>query len=449
MRWKLPLLFFSILLAVSACTTKEGFQSNNLSYIYNPTQLALRPYFVIYHKNDTLTEVHYRIESSDLLYVRNATTGMYESEGRLDFSLVPSFEETNVLDSGTVKISDSEVEIPTKTIVGQLNLKMPKDSEGKEYVLRVKMLDVNRKIDFENFIRIDKTSEFGSQYFKLTDTAGHLLFTNHIAKGAPFQVKYAKADNYPLYISYYERDFPLALPPYSSDADNSFELEPDTTFLVNGSRKMSFVRKGFYHLRLDTTQWQGVTVYNFYDQFPYVATRQQMVDPLRYLTTRREYDALMEAKADPQERQKWIDNFWLDRAGSAERSRVLVREYYDRVIQSNLYFTSYLEGWKTDRGIIYTIYGPPNKVYRSSVGEAWVYGDEASPMSYYFNFVRVSNPFTQNDYALERYPTYRYGWGQAIESWRSGHVYNSKDIKREQDQQQQSRYNRQRPPYWY
>ena len=110
--------------------------------------------------------------------------------------------------------------------------------------------------------------------------------------------------------------------------------------------------------------------------------------------------------------------------------------------------TRFKEGWKTDRGIIYTIYGAPDKVYRSSSGETWVYGDENSNLSYLFNFGRVNNPFSAEDYALDRSGTYRYGWGQAIESWRNGHVYNSRDIKQEQNEQEQNRY-RQRPPYWY
>ena len=116
MRWKLPLLLFSALLALTACDTKQGFQANDLSYVYNPSQLALRPHFVIFHKNDEITEVDYRIECSDLLYVRNSSTGQYESEARLDYSLVKSFEETTILDSGTVIIKDASDDIPNKVM---------------------------------------------------------------------------------------------------------------------------------------------------------------------------------------------------------------------------------------------------------------------------------------------------------------------------------------------
>ncbi|MDZ7846208.1 MAG: GWxTD domain-containing protein [Owenweeksia sp.] len=104
----------------------------------------------------------------------------------------------------------------------------------------------------------------------------------------------------------------------------------------------------------------------------------------------------------------------------------IARSFLQRVQEANILFSSYLEGWKSDRGIIYVIYGPPSRVYRSTSGESWVYGDESSALSYHFNFLRVGNPFTDNDYSLERSSTYRYGWGQAIESWRNGHIYNSK-----------------------
>ena len=179
-----------------------------------------------------------------------------------------------------------------------------------------------------------------------------------------------------------------------------------------------------------------------------MAKRTHLGPPLRYLTTRREYDELSEAFNNPPELKKLADEFWLNRSGSVERSKILLQAYYNRVQEANIFFSSYLEGWKTDRGIIYVIYGPPNRVFRSSEGENWIYGDQNSSLSYYFTFTKVNNPFSDNDYAMERLNSYRYGWGQAIEAWRNGHIYNSKDIKREQDEQQQSQY-RQGPTYWY
>ena len=59
--------------------------------------------------------------------------------------------------------------------------------------------------------------------------------------------------------------------------------------------------------------------------------------------------------------------------GNIDKARELIRIYYTRILYSNYYFTSYKEGWRTERGMIYTIYGPPDKVYKTSDGESWGY----------------------------------------------------------------------------
>ena len=68
-----------------------------------------------------------------------------------------------------------------------------------------------------------------------------------------------------------------------------------------------------------------------------------------------------------------IDNFWLKTSGSTERARELIKIYYNRVKYANEYFTSDREGWKTDRGMIYVLFGPPAKLYKSDNEEKWVY----------------------------------------------------------------------------
>lgn len=439
--------FLLLLLITSACTTRKGFQANNINYIYNTRDLALRPHFKIYHLSDSTTRIFYRLNSNDLLYMREAEDEPYKANFTLSYNLVPSFEITTILDSSKFSFKDEEMQPPQKALMGFFDINT-KATDDKNYVLHITMVDQNRQISFENFLRLDKTQIFSGQNFLLTDTSGNVLYKNHVPKNIPFRLKHNGVIPPKFFVSYYKRKFPIALPPYSSSSPESFELDPDTTFLVDSSQPIKFKENGFYHFRLDTSAWPGFTVYSFYDEFPYIAKRNHLGPPLRYLTTKREYEKIQSAKGQPANTKGAADEFWLDRAGSVERSKILVEAYYSRVQEANTFFSSYIEGWKTDRGIIYVLYGPPDKVYRSSAGEAWIYGEETSSLSYYFNFLKVSNPFSDNDYSLNRLNNYRYGWGQAIESWRNGRIYNSKDIKREQDESDQNSY-RQRLPYRY
>ena len=152
-----------------------------------------------------------------------------------------------------------------------------------------------------------------------------------------------------------------------------------------------------------------------------------MAHPLRYISTQKEYEELAqhEKAADF---QKAVDSFWLKAAGSIERGQELVAGYYGRVQLANERFSSYVEGWKTDRGIIYTIYGPPSEVYRNDKGETWVYGSSSSMLSYTFNFIHVSNPFTDNDYALNRLSEYHW-LGKSRKRLAKWKVYGIKDIE--------------------
>lgn len=441
------ILIIFFLTAFWGCTTSKGYQTSDVSYAYKANELAPRPEFVVHHINEVLTQVHYRINSQDLLYMRSSEDNRYRSDFSIRYELIPSFEDISILDSGYIHVEDISDSPPLKALVGKFDLNTDHGAMNR-FVLRLVMTDNNRQVEFQNFIRIDKVSRLSANYFLLTDTIGNVIFKNHIATRTPFRLSYSggRADKY--YVSYYSRNFPVALPPYSSANDDSFELKPDTTFEVPAGQPLAFDDRGFYHFRIDTSGWDGFTVYSFYDEFPFIAKTWHLAPPLRYLTTKKEYDNLMELIDDPKKLKLAVDDFWLNRTGSVERSRVMVEAFYRRVQEANIYFSSYLEGWKSDRGIIYIVYGPPNKVYRSSAGESWIYGDENSSLSYYFNFVRVKNPFTDNDFALNRMPAYRYGWGQAIESWRNGHIYNSKDIEKEQNEQDQNWYH-QRPTYWY
>lgn len=437
-----------LILALASCSSKKGFQASDVAYAYNTKDLAPRPEFVVQHLSEDRSRVYYRISSTDLLYMREPDQNTYQANFNIHFSLVPSFEITNPLDSGIIKIKDEAESPPQKALTGYFDINTSTKTEDRNYVLKLEMIDENRQVQFDNFIRLDKSSDYVSGNFLMTDTAGNVIYKNHIPKNTPFLLDYSARPVVDYWVSFYNRDFPLALPPYSSAADETFDLKPDSTFRVRADQPIELSKNGFYHFRIDTSSWEGFTVYSFYDQFPFVAQRKQLGPPLRYLTTKREYEEITSAMGDPAELKKVVDEFWLDRTGSVERSKILLAAYYNRVQEANVFFSSYIEGWKTDRGIIYVIYGPPNRVFRSTAGEAWVYGDETSSLSYYFNFVKVSNPFTDNDYSLDRMNNYRYGWGQAIEAWRNGHIYNSKDIKREQDEQEQSLY-RQGPPYWY
>ena len=119
-----------------------------------------------------------------------------------------------------------------------------------------------------------------------------------------------------------------------------------------------------------------------------------------------------------------LDEFWFDKTEDLERSRELIRIYYNRAFFANLYFTSYKEGWKTDRGMIYIVYGPPNIVYKTDIDEKWIYlGKRKTAIMEYTFLKEENNPFTNDNYQLNRGVGAATYWGRAMEAWRNGETF--------------------------
>ena len=193
---------------------------------------------------------------------------------------------------------------------------------------------------------------------------------------------------------------------------------------------MMFPREGIYLCSIGRKINDGFTFLNLGTSFPGMTTPEAMIEPLAYLASEDEVAAL---KSDPKPKMA-LDEFWIKCGGNIDKARELIRIYYTRVLYSNYYFTSYKEGWRSERGMIYIIYGPPDKVYKSSEGENWGYKKPVVKSSWggrynvesddylFFNFKKKENIFSDNDYYLSRSETPTY-WDKAIASWRKGIVF--------------------------
>ncbi len=78
---------------------------------------------------------------------------------------------------------------------------------------------------------------------------------------------------------------------------------------------------------------------------------------------------------------------------------------------------------KNVEDLIYLVYGEPDKIYKTAQEERWIYGEERNALSITFRFIKVDNPFTENDYRLSREDYYKPSWYRSIEAWRNGRIY--------------------------
>lgn len=90
-----------------------------------------------------------------------------------------------------------------------------------------------------------------------------------------------------------------------------------------------------------------------------------MVEDVPYIITDEERAAANKLTTD-QQRDDFITTFWERRnPNPGSRENAFKEEHYGRIAYANEHFTANAPGWKTDRGRIHIIYGPPNSVESS------------------------------------------------------------------------------------
>jgi GWxTD domain-containing protein len=412
--------YLTILLIIASCATSRKTSSSSQNNAYRRDANVMHPQFEVFHINDTISELHFNIHSKELLYMRPDGINFY-SNVLISYCLLPTYDSKEVVDSSSVRLIDLNNENEDKYLLGKIKIKA---RSAHTYFLRITVADLNRNTDVTKIIAIEKDNDLNRQNFlvksKPTDAP---LFRNYLKKNEEITINYKAKIAVSLFVRYYNRDFPIAAPPFSVFDPKPFQYKQDSAFTLqlsaDGIVNFTPLKKGFYHFQIDTSRREGLTLFCFSDAFPEVKKAEDMVAPLRFITTQQEYEQIRTSV----NKKNAIEKFWLSCTGNQNRAKEMIRKYYNRVQDANQYFTSYIEGWKTDRGMVYLIYGSPNVINKSSNSETWIYGEENNINSLSYTFSKVNNPFTSNDYTLERSEVYRQLWYTAVDIWRQGRTY--------------------------
>ena len=96
-------------------------------------------------------------------------------------------------------------------------------------------------------------------------------------------------------------------------------------------------------------------------------------EEVRWIITDEEREAFKLLTND-EEREKFVEGFWNRRDPTPDTVENEFRDqYYQRVMYANERFSSGIPGWKTDRGRIYIVYGPPDEVESHPSGGTYDY----------------------------------------------------------------------------
>jgi len=397
---------------LSSCSGLNKLSLYNLSGQYDNTLFTEIP-STYFNTQDEEAAVYVSVFMNDLVVGHDEELARDYRKGILSYQLFDNYESKQILASDSILILDSNLTV-LDTIM-EIRVQYP--GRGK-YILKLELTDLNRVDVVREFLVLDNSQPSGSGDFLIKNDLDKIMFTNVLGRNEPFFFQLADSLAERVFVRYYNRDFPLALPPFLEETETNFDYNADSVFSIGVRDGMTdeidLQKQGFYHYQTDTNDRGGFTVFRFVDGFPNVVTTDQMLQPLRYITTSSEFSEMEEAI----DVKLAIDNFWLSISGNPARARAMIQKYYGRVVDANRYFTSYIEGWKTDRGIIYIVYGPPRIVYRGKGVEEWLYGEKGNKNSIRLRFVKVINPFTENDYSLIKSPAYKEKWYNMVNNWR-------------------------------
>src|SRR5271168_464012 len=94
-------------------------------------------------------------------------------------------------------------------------------------------------------------------------------------------------------------------------------------------------------------------------------------EDVTYIITPEERSAFLRLQTN-EEREQFIEQFWLRRNPDPDSpENTFKEEHYRRIAYTNEHYASGIPGWKTDRGRIYIMWGPPDEVDSNPSGGSY------------------------------------------------------------------------------
>jgi GWxTD domain-containing protein len=348
-----------------------------------------------------------------LLFVRPINANRYEANYSIRYERYEE-NEKKLIDSASTNFKElrevqkayyiqQKIFIPKKEI-GNIIYVSVKDFARNTNVTKRLVLGPKNALNKEDFLSF-KESKINYSYPFLS--VGSHLFKSETYLGDKMAFKYISAEG------------KLPPPIFSSKGISLPVFESDSTieFQFTDSAEINFKKEGSY-IPVSTYS-QSFVIHVFDKGFPKIRTEKALLEPLRFICSKDEFAKLKNSE-NP---RLAVELFWEERAKNRDKARALIKEFYTRAEHANKHFTTFTEGWKTDMGMIYLIFGEPRTVRKGGNSEYWYYGDERNAQTLTFKFYKRQNATFGQYYELNRMSMYKPIWMRAVDTWRSGRIY--------------------------
>lgn len=330
----------------------------------------------------------------------------------LIYQIVPSFEGGTVKAMDTIALNTANVSQIGENFYTSFSLDNKQEWAGN--VLIVRIFHTKTLSNAFQILRLENTQKLTfslqSKYKK--------RFNQTIL--ADDSLKFESNNSQKITVFRFKNNFEPALPPMQTQNSKKKKavLEIDSLFVLPTNQFFSLQTEGLYFAQVDTSSKEGLGFLVTNKNFPKYRRAEDLLATVVYIASLEETYQLSRSK----QKKPALDRFWFQISGEAENAKRLIKRYYDRIEYANRSFTSYKEGWKTDRGMIYVIFGKPDYINRKNDSEEWVYDSESKNFQNHFVFQKKDTVFSDNSYDLLRDAKYRSIWYEAVEMWRKGKI---------------------------
>jgi GWxTD domain-containing protein len=406
-------LFFLTLLGLAACTTAPTLSTYSQDHLYN--------------ENAAVALVARRLDGNayERIYLRLTFRSLADGTPaaeiarryRANYQVGAGYDGTGLLAQDSLQLQRM-VYLGKRSYALTFNIAKPEASA-------VVMFTVEDRVSRTPFVfdlplpAPDVKGEASYKYLTFNRSGTRPLYGPFARPGDTISVRSLTLTNKPIILRQYIQDFPPALPPMAITANiisggekpiaaARYALPPNTQVVL--------ASPGTYILSEDTLSDPGQAIVVAPHNYPDLSRASELVAPLTYITTRAERIKLVGGKYPKQE----VDKFWLGIAGTKENARRLIAAYYANVEYANAWFTDYREGFKTDRGMVFIIFGKPSQVLRSGPVEEWRYEERGITPELRFFFEKREAPLGPQTWQLRRSPDYDRFWYAVVDQWRKG-----------------------------
>ena len=200
--------------------------------------------------------------------------------------------QKEIIDSGSHLILDYYSENKRTCLDTSFKIQFPINQLGN---LDIEIVDLNRSKNFYGTLPINKSKLSNRQFFLLKDANNKVVYNNYFSNDQSIFIE-SNFNKRNLYATNNNISFPLSPPPFSKSHQPIYPKKTSFSFLLpieNQKFFFRFPKEGFVFFQLDTLSDEGFTLFNFHSNYPELKDPKLLIPPLRYLSTKQEYNQLI------------------------------------------------------------------------------------------------------------------------------------------------------------